>query len=64
MAPDEGGVVMIGDSLTEGAMVALASAFASGDIGVQRIDGVARRIAVDQDGGAVSGGHGGHGCRR
>jgi lysophospholipase L1-like esterase len=56
VAPDEGGVVMIGDSLTEGAMSALASAFASGDIGVQRIDGVAsRRIAVDQDGGAGSG---------
>ncbi|CAN5729835.1 hypothetical protein BH24ACT6_BH24ACT6_20660 [soil metagenome] len=56
VAPDDGGVVMIGDSLTEGAMVALASAFAAGNIGVQRIDGVAsRRIAVDQDGGAVSG---------
>ena len=48
VAPDEGGVVMIGDSLTEGAMSALASAFASGDIGVQRINGALTAIVGER----------------
>lgn len=47
-------VVMIGDSLTEGAQPELESALAAAGFEVARIDGQSsRRIVVNQDGGPV-----------